>query len=163
MIWAYDPAPAPFAALLPHARCVAQVEGDLGTRMAHAVAAAFAEHGAPVMVLGADVPHVSTACLAEAAAVAPGRVVIGPAEDGGYYLIGLARPAPELFAGVRWGGDDVLDATRTHARRLGLRAELLPSTFDVDEAADVERLRALLGAGAVVLPRTAAMLASFRA
>jgi rSAM/selenodomain-associated transferase 1 len=160
VIWAYDPAPAPFATLLPGARCVAQVEGDLGARMAHAVAAAFDERPGPVMVLGADVPHVSAGCLEEAAAVAAGRVVLGPAEDGGYYLIALARPAPELFADVPWGGDGVLRATQDRARRLGLETHLLPVTFDVDEAGDVGRLRALLETGAVALPRTAAVLAS---
>ena len=160
VIWAYDPAPAPFAALLPRARCVPQVEGDLGARMAHAIATAFAEHSGPVMVLGADVPHVDEACLEEAAAVGAGHVVLGPAEDGGYYLIGLARPAPELFVDVPWGGDRVLEATRGHAHRLGLRTQLLPSTFDIDEAGDVPRLRALLEAGTVVLPRAAAVLAS---
>ena len=162
VIWAYDPAAAPFAALLPRARCVAQIEGDLGARMAHAVAAAFAEHPAPVMLLGADVPHVPVACLEAAAAASAGRVVIGPAEDGGYYLIGLARPAPELFVDVRWGGGGVLEATRAHARRLGLETHLLPPTFDIDEAADLGRLRGLLEAGGVVLPRTAAILASLR-
>ena len=160
VIWAYDPAPAPFGSLLPGARCIAQVGADLGARMAHAVAAAFAEESGPVMVLGADVPHVDAARLEEAAAVTAGRVVLGPADDGGYYLIGLARPAPELFVDVPWGGDGVLDATRAHAHHLGLETQLLPSTFDVDEAADLARLRALLDAGAVVLPRTAAVLAS---
>ena len=160
VIWAYSPAAAPFAALLPRARCVAQVEGDLGVRMAHAVAVAFEEGAAPVLVLGADVPHVSAACLEEAAAAAATRVVLGPAEDGGYYLIGLARPVPELFADVPWGGDGVLAATRAHARRLGLETHLLAPTFDVDEPADLERLRALVAGGSVMLPRTAAWLAA---
>jgi rSAM/selenodomain-associated transferase 1 len=160
VVWAYDPAPAPFAALLPDARCVAQVEGDLGARMGHAVATAFAESAAPVVVLGADVPHVPAACVAEAAAVSSGRIVIGPAEDGGYYLVALAAPAPELFADVPWGGSRVLETTLARAERLGLETQLLSPTFDVDEAADVARLRVLLGAGAVELPRTAALLAS---
>jgi rSAM/selenodomain-associated transferase 1 len=160
VIWAYSPAAAPFAALLPRARCVAQVEGDLGARMAHAVHAAFAEGAAPVLVLGADVPHVSAACLEEAACAAASTLVLGPAEDGGYYLIGLACPHPGLFAGVPWGGDGVLAATQAHARRLGLQTHLLPPTFDVDEPADLHRLRGLLDRGTVVLPRTAALLAT---
>jgi glycosyltransferase A (GT-A) superfamily protein (DUF2064 family) len=139
---------------------VPQVEGDLGARMAHAVSAAFAEDAAPVLVIGADVPHVPERCLAEAAAVTAGRVVVGPAEDGGYYLIALARPAPGLFVDVPWGGDRVLEATRRRAQALGLRAELLPSIFDVDEARDLPRLQALLDSGAVVLPRTSAVLAA---
>jgi len=160
VIWSYDPAPAPFAALVPQARCVPQVAGDLGARMSHAVAAAFAEQAAPVVVLGADVPHVPVCCIEVAAAVAPGRVVLGPAEDGGYYLVALARPAPELFAAVPWGGPGVLEATRANARRLGLATELLAPTFDVDESDDLVRLRVLLDAGGAVLPRTAALLAA---
>ena len=160
VIWSYDPAPAPFAALLPGARCVPQIDGDLGARMGHAVAAAFAESAAPVVVLGADVPHVSADSIAQAAAVAAGQVAIGPAEDGGYYLIALAREAPALFVDIPWGGAGVLEATRERAGRIGLETLLLPPTFDVDESADVERLRVLLERGAVALPRTAALLAS---
>ena len=160
VIWAYDPAPAPFAALVPHARCVPQVGGDLGARMGHAVAAAFAEQAAPLVVLGADVPHVPVSSIQAAAAVEPGRVVLGPAEDGGYYLIALARPAPELFAGVPWGAAGVLEATRARADGLGLATDLLAPTFDVDESGDLRRLRLLLDGGGVALPRTAALLAS---
>lgn len=156
--WAYTPAAAPFAALLPKARCVAQVGDDLGARMAHAVAGAFAEDTTPVLVIGADVPHVPAACLAEAAAIAATRVVVGPAEDGGYYLIGLPRPIPELFAGVPWGSAAVLETTRERAAGLGLAMHLLPPTFDVDEPRDLERLRGLLRQGVVALPRTAAFL-----
>src|SRR5262245_44072067 len=78
VIWSYTPEAAPFAALVPHARCVPQVGADLGARMAHAVGAAFAEDARPVLVIGADVPHVPAACLAEAAGMAASRVVVGP-------------------------------------------------------------------------------------
>jgi uncharacterized protein len=156
--WAYTPAAAPFPALLPHTRCVAQVGDDLGARMAHAVAAAFAEDTRPVLVIGADVPHVPATCLAEAAEMAATRIVVGPAEDGGYYLIGLARPIPELFTDVPWGSDAVLETTRERARVLGLAMHLLPRTFDVDEPQDLERLRGLLEQGVIALPRTAALL-----
>ena len=156
--WAYTPAAAPFPALLPNARCVAQVGNDLGARMAHAVAAAFADEPTPVLVIGADVPHVPAACLEEAAEVVGTRIVLGPAADGGYYLIGLARPIPALFVDVPWGSDAVLATTRARARGLALTTHLLPPTFDVDEPADLERLRGLLEQGAVVLPRTAALL-----
>jgi rSAM/selenodomain-associated transferase 1 len=159
VIWAYTPAAAPFPALLPHARCIAQVGDDLGERMANAMAAAFAEDATPVLVIGADVPHVPAASLAEAAEMAATRVVVGPAEDGGYYLIGLPRPIPELFAGVPWGTAAVLEATRERAAGLGLAMHLLPPTFDVDEPRDLERLRRLLERGDVVLPRTQALIA----
>jgi rSAM/selenodomain-associated transferase 1 len=157
--WAHTPTEAPFPALLPHARCVPQVGGDLGARMAHAVAAAFAEDTRPVLVIGADVPHVPATSLAEAAEMAATRVVLGPAEDGGYYLIGLARPIPELFRDVPWGSDAVLETTRGRARGLGLATHMLPPMFDIDEPPDLDRLRGLLHEGVVLLPRTAALLA----
>jgi hypothetical protein len=86
-------------------------------------------------------------------------LVLGPAADGGYYLIGLGRPLPSLFAEIPWGTGDVLAATRTRARALGLRTHLLPPSFDVDEVDDLRRLRAAIVSGEADLPRTAAILA----
>lgn len=160
--WAYTPAGAPFAALVPGARCRAQRGGDLGARMTAAVASAFAGGPGPVLVLGADVPHVPAAYLAEAAAALHGRadVVLGPAEDGGYYLIGFAAPRPELLRGVSWGTAGVLAATQARAARCGLRVHCLGAGFDVDEPADLERLAAAVERGEVLLPRTASLLAA---
>jgi rSAM/selenodomain-associated transferase 1 len=163
--WAYWPRAAPFAALLPGARCAPQRGRDLGARMADAVAVAFAAGRGPVLVIGADAPHVPTAALAEAARalVETADLVLGPAEDGGYYLIGLRGPEPSLFQSIAWGTDGVLTATLARAAARGLRTHLLPGTFDVDEADDLMRLRALLARGEVDLPRTAAVLAGARA
>jgi len=159
--WAFWPAAAPFADVLPGVRCRPQRGRDLGERLAGAVAAAFAEAPGPVLVIGADAPHVPAESLAEAARALGGTadVVLGPAEDGGYYLIGLREPA-DLFAGIAWSTPSVLAATRGRAERLGLRTHLLPPSFDVDEPADLLRLRALLDRGDAYLPRTAALLAA---
>jgi rSAM/selenodomain-associated transferase 1 len=159
--WAYWPATAPFSALVPGARCRAQRGRDLGARMAESIAAVFAEGRGPVLVIGADAPHVPAAGLAEAVEALAGRadVVLGPAADGGYYLIGLAEPQAFLFEGIAWGTDGVLEATLARAATRGLRAHLLAPGFDVDEAGDLVRLRALLASGDVELPRTAAVLA----
>jgi uncharacterized protein len=104
---------------------------------------------------------VPAAALAEAAAALAGRadVVLGPAADGGYYLIGLRGPAPGLFAGIAWSTAGVLAATRVRAEAAGLAVHLLPPGFDVDEVADLVRLRALLARGEVSLPRTTEVLA----
>ena len=159
--WAYWPPAAPFDALVPGARCHPQRGRDLGARMVVALAAAFADGGGPVLVVGADAPHVPAASLAEAArSLRAGKeLVLGPAADGGYYLIGLRRPMPSLFTEVPWGTGDVLAATRTRARALGLRTHLLPPSFDVDEVEDLRRLRAVIARGEADLPRTAAILA----
>ncbi len=158
--WVYEPATAPFHELVGGARCRAQTGSDLGERMAHAIAASMRDGATPVLVIGADVPHVPAASLAEAVAVLAGNVdlVLGPAEDGGYYLVGLSAPAPALFRKVPWGTARVLEVTLARAADAGLRTHLLPPTFDVDEVQDLERLAELLASGEVCLPRTAAEL-----
>jgi glycosyltransferase A (GT-A) superfamily protein (DUF2064 family) len=137
---------------------VPQVGGDLGARMANAMAAAFAEDATAGPGDRADVPHVPAASLAEAAEMAATRVVVGPAEDGGYYLIGLPRPIPELFAGVPWGPPRCW-RPRASAPPASARDAPPAATFDVDEPRDLERLRRLLERGDVVLPRTQALIA----
>jgi rSAM/selenodomain-associated transferase 1 len=159
--WAYWPPEAPFSTLVPGMLCRPQAGRDLGERMAWAVETVLAEGAGPVLVIGADAPHVSEASLAEAvSALAAGAdVALGPADDGGYYLIGLRALAPALFTGIAWSTADVLAITRARAAEAGLRVHLLPPAFDVDEVADLERLRAVLARGEVILPRTAAVLA----
>jgi rSAM/selenodomain-associated transferase 1 len=158
--WSYDPPSAPFAALVPGARCRPQGGGDLGARMDAAIAGELGDGASAVIVLGADTPHLPLERLDEAAAAlaAGADVVLGPAEDGGYYLIGVRGRRPELFAGVPWGGRTVLATTRARAAALGLRTSLLAPLFDVDEASELARLAALIAGGAVRLPRTGALL-----
>jgi rSAM/selenodomain-associated transferase 1 len=159
--WAYWPAEAPFPALLPGARCRPQEGHDLGERMARAMAAEFTDGAGAVLVVGADTPHLPAERVTEAvnALTAGADVVLGPAADGGYYLIGLRAPAAGLFAGITWGGPGVLAATLARAGCLRLRPHLLAPTFDVDDAGDLGRLRTLLARQEVHLPRTAALLA----
>jgi len=159
--WAYTPADAPFAELVRGARCRPQRGGDLGARLAAAMGDELASGPGPVLAIGADAPHVPAAALAEAAAALGGGadVALGPARDGGYYLIGLNAPAPQLFAGIAWGTSDVLEATRARAAAAGLRTHLLPPGFDIDEVGDLARLRAELARGVVRLPRTTDVLA----
>src|SRR5262249_61861881 len=87
------------------------------------------------------------------------ELVAARAADGGYHLTGLARPAPGLVAGVAWGPASVLAATRARAEAAGLAVHLLPPGFDVDEVADLARLRGVLARGEVRLPRTTEGLA----
>lgn len=160
--WAYWPPAAPFADLVPGARCRPQEGEDLGARMAAAVAGELAEGGAPVLLIGADAPHVSLAALEEGATalVSGADLILGPAADGGYYLIGMRAARRELFTAIPWSTADVLAVTRARARGLRLRTHVLEPGFDVDEVADLLRLRALLTRGEAYLPRTAALLAA---
>jgi len=160
--WAYWPADAPFPDLLPGARCVPQRGADLGERMAGAIADAFGEGPGPVLVIGADAPHLPAEWIADAATALGGDadLVLGPAADGGYYLIGLRGPAPGLFTGIPWSTPRVLAATRARAGALGLREHPLPSCFDVDGPEDLALLAGVLARGEVRLPRTARLLAA---
>ena len=133
------------AALAPAGiRLIAQSGADLGARMAHLSARLLADGargGAPDWQRPATLPPAHLAEAARALVAGTADVVLGPAEDGGYYLIGLARPAPALFQDIAWSTGAVLEATRARARALGLREHLLPTWYDVDTPADLGRLR----------------------
>ncbi len=121
----------------------AQDEGNLGDRMSAALVDAFARARAALLI-GTDCPTLGVAGLAGAAA-ALGRadVVLGPAEDGGFVLVG-AR-APIRFDGVRWSTGYTLTDTRDSLRRAGVRWVELPVCWDVDEPADLARWNAQRG------------------
>jgi len=128
---------------------IPQDAGDLGARM-HAVIVRGCATAAATLVMGSDCPALTAADLRAAAAhLRDGAdVVLAPAEDGGYALIGMTRPHAALFADVPWGSDGVLAATRDRIGALGLRAAELRTVWDVDRPADYERLvRSALIAG----------------
>jgi hypothetical protein len=116
-----------------------QGEGDLGTRMARALARA-----APALLVGTDCPALQADELVQAAA-ALGRhdVVLIPAEDGGYVLIGLGASRPALFENIEWGASDVLARTRKRIAAERCTALELAASWDVDRPADLERLATL--------------------
>ncbi len=165
VVWCHWPPESPFGALVPGARCVPQAGRDLGERMATAVDEAFADGARQVVLIGADAPHLPLDRIDAALGALRGvaDMVLGPALDGGYYLMGLRAPAPALFEGIAWGTRGVLADTLAQAARAGLATRLLPEDFDVDEPADLARLRTLLEGGHVRLPRTVAVLTRLRA
>lgn len=127
-----------------HAKC--QPEGDLGARMTTAFAAAFAAGAGRVAIIGTDCPGLRDTHLNEAfALLETNDLVLGPATDGGYYLLGLRQPQPELFLNKTWSTDSVLTDTLADAARLGLRAAFLPTLRDVDNADDLADWRAASG------------------
>jgi|Deesub1362A_J573_1020465.scaffolds.fasta_scaffold02993_2 hypothetical protein len=116
-----------------------QGEGDLGARMSRALHEALAGGVARVVLVGCDVPELSEDILHRAfQALRRHPLVLGPAADGGYYLVGLSRPAPRIFRGVNWGTARVLAQTRSLAAALGLKPVLLPVLSDVDRPEDLE-------------------------
>ena len=129
---------AEIAAWLPGETLVAQEGADLGQRMDGAFAEAFARGATRAALVGTDVPRLTRAHVREAlAALGQQAVVIGPAADGGYYLVALRERRPELFRGVDWGTAGVCSATVERASSLGLAVHFLEPLRDVDTAADL--------------------------
>ena len=119
-----------------------QQGADLGERMHHALIAGL-ETARRVILIGTDCPGLDGGYLCQAIErLAAHDVVLGPAEDGGYVLIGWRRPV-DLFTGVDWGSERVLDQTRARLRAAGASWHELPVLWDVDRPADVSRLERL--------------------
>ena len=134
-------------ALLPHVAegvlCFPDARGDLGDRLAAATARVFRERSTPLLVVGTDMPVLTRAHAREAEAVlgCGADVTFGPALDGGYWIVGLARPSPDVFdLGGEWGGAAVLERSLERCAAAGLRAELLGMERDLDDAADARAL-----------------------
>jgi hypothetical protein len=163
-VTAFTPADAAerMAAMAPAGfRCVAQQGADLGERLATVLAGLLAEGHRGAIAIDSDSPTLPMAYVDEAARVlesATADVVVGPCDDGGYYLIGLAAPQPRLFADMAWSTPSVLRVTLDRARQLALRVHVLPPWFDVDTEADLTRLRDELALGGHGPARTRAFL-----
>jgi hypothetical protein len=134
--------------------------GSLGERLDGVVRRASAGGFGPLLLVGADSPTLPPAFLAAALrGLAGGRadVALGPAEDGGYYAVGVREPAPGLFDSVEWSTPRAYAQTAHNAARLGLRLLELPPWYDVDTPDDLARLRAELSddeAARLRAPRT---------
>jgi uncharacterized protein len=115
-----------------------QGDGDLGQRLCRAIQQAFDGRAARVVVIGTDCPEVTAANLTSAfEALREHDLVLGPAVDGGFYLLGLRRPRANLFAGIGWGTDAVLCQMLDAAERLRLSIRFLMPLHDVDRPEDL--------------------------
>ncbi|MEE7626281.1 TIGR04282 family arsenosugar biosynthesis glycosyltransferase [Methylobacter sp. Wu8] len=119
-----------------------QQGADLGERMHHAFCSAFADYSIALLI-GCDCPSLTGQDLEQAltALNRGNEVVLAPAEDGGYVLIGFNRPQPELFDNMPWGTSRVLDETRDRIARHRLRHHELREQWDLDTPEDLERYR----------------------
>ena len=121
---------------------VAQGCGDLGERMRRAIKYLIVDRSCEAAILiGTDVPLLTAAHLDEATvALRSGtQLVLGPADDGGYYLIGMTRVIDAMFDGIEWGTDRVLSQTTAVADRAGIRIHMTGSLYDVDTIDDLRR------------------------
>lgn len=115
-----------------------QAEGDLGDRLIAAMRHAFATGATTVAFIGIDCPAIDAPLLDEAFhTLGTTEMVLGPADDGGYYLIGLRRPIPELFQGIDWGTEVVRQQTEAIAQSLQLSYLLLQPLNDIDRPEDL--------------------------
>jgi len=122
--------------------CIPQRGKDLGERMAEALRDVISQGKRAAVIIGTDSPDLPSALIEDAF----GRlergdlgVVVGPSEDGGYYLVGMTRLHCELFRDISWSSDKVLEETMKRASDAGIAISLLPMWRDVDTAADLER------------------------
>jgi uncharacterized protein len=123
-----------------------QSAGDLGERMHAAICELLGSGHTAVVLIGADSPTLPASILRQAleAVIEGDRAVIVPALDGGYLLIGLARPHAELFRGIAWSTAAVFEETLAAARAIGLPLAELPGWYDVDDEASLRLLEAEL-------------------
>ena len=120
----------------PGMNSVAQCAGDLGARLAAAFAEEFARGAAGVITVGGDCPGLDEGVLCAAhRALTTVDVVLGPATDGGYYLIGLKQACPGVFTDIAWGTPEVLAQTRARIAASALTSAELPPLDDVDDEA----------------------------
>ena len=114
-------------------------EGDLGEKMKRAFEAAFSEGYTSVVIIGSDCPQLTSEIISQAfEELKTHEVVIGPALDGGYYLLGMTQLYRDLFQNKRWSTEHVFPDTIADIERLHLRHTLLPYLSDVDELEDLQ-------------------------
>lgn len=118
-----------------------QVTGDLGLKMAAAFEMSFNSGIEKVVLIGTDCPGLNADLMAKAFNELDGQdLVLGPALDGGYYLIGLRRFVPEIFMGINWGTAEVLGQSVAIAQNLNLAIAYLPPLADIDRPEDISIL-----------------------
>lgn len=122
----------------PMNRLRVQMEGDIGARMNHALTQEL-QSASRVVLIGSDTPSITQGDIKEAfEALGTADLVIGPTNDGGYYLIGLASPHQELFTDIAWSSGQELTQTLERAKAHDLRVATLSQKTDVDTLKDLQ-------------------------
>jgi len=131
----------------PPFRLMAQHGADLGQRMHQIIFKRHADGAAGVIVVGTDLPTLPIEYVERAVGELQdgAEIVLGPSEDGGYYLIGMKEPEGRLFEGIAWSRNTVLAETVAKANESGKTVVTLPAWYDIDAPEDLERLERELG------------------
>jgi len=144
-------------------RRAVQASGSLGDRLAASFARAFSSGARRVVIFGSDSPTLPRSVPSQAfRALDDADLVLGPADDGGYYLIGCRRFEPRLFQNIAWSTPRTAEQTLANAAALGWRTALLDPWFDLDTWGDVERLLADARGGAPLPAHLAAFFQRFK-
>lgn len=166
--WFYAPAWIDYAAFLdalvpsltPSMRYFPQQGEGLDERLHNAFLTTYRQGYRNTIVIGSDSPHIRPAIVSQAyEALDHADIVLGPAEDGGYYLMAMREPY-DVFQGIPMSTSRVLQKTLDLAHQQGLRVSMLETLFDVDELPDLLRLTELLRGDQELAPTTAAYLAT---
>lgn len=151
-------ADGPMPANLRGGECWSQGDGDLGQRLERTLRRATSD-GAAALAIGADTPGLPSTLLEQARdLLATHDAVLGPAEDGGFYLLGLKAVPLGLLDGLPWSSSTTYQCTLERLHALSMTVAILPGWFDVDTEHDLARLRSLLDSGALRAARTLAAL-----
>jgi len=168
--WAYTPVEVDYLSfiatlapsLLQHMHSYPQQGADLGARLHHVFRWTYDRGYQHTIVIGSDTPQISLEIVAQARkALDTADVVLGPADDGGYYLIAMRRPY-DVFRDIPMSTSVVAQMTIEHAESQGLKVYTLENLFDVDELPDLLRLAKLLEADSSLAPATATCLAAIK-
>lgn len=136
-----------------------QGDGDLGARLERTLGRAL-ESAPAALVVGTDSPGLPGELLDDARrALETAHAVLGPSDDGGFYLLGLSRTVEDLLEGLPWSSEETFEMTKSRLAERGLSVHVLPPFFDVDRPADLEPLRRRLARGEIRAPATARALA----
>ena len=168
--WTYTPNGVDYSAfmatlapsLVQYMRFFPQEGPELGARLHHAFRWTYERGYQRTIVIGSDSPHIGRDIVARAReALDEADVVLGPADDGGYYLIAMRRPH-DVFHGIPMSTSQVMQMTVELAQRQGLRVCTLETLFDIDEWPDLVRLAQLLRVDRSLAPATAIYLATMK-
>lgn len=167
--WTYTPAQSDFPALattlapaIQQKDCFPQKGEELGDRLQYAFQWAQQQGFQHTIVIGSDTPHVSRRTIDDTRArLEEADVVLGPAEDGGYYLIAMRSPF-DVFSGIPMSTPVVLQMTIAAAKRQGLRVDLVETLLDVDELPDLQQLAKILQKDPALAPATADQITEIR-
>lgn len=129
-----------FESWLPHERFICQTGGDVGERMDNAIRYLLECGAKKAVITGADIPDLANGIVMQAFEMLDhADVVVGPAYDGGYYLVGMKSPLPELFRNIPWSTKDVFTETVRTLKHLEKSCEVLPVLSDLDTIEELGR------------------------